>query len=112
MSTGNRQLVDVISALRSDIEAAIVEGEGKKVKFDLEDIEVDLKVSITNGETDKEGGKAGVNILGFVNFEYGGDKSKQASEEFAHTIKLRLTPKVKNPKTGEYEKPKNISGRD
>ena len=112
MSVDKRQLVEVVSALRSDIEAAIEEGEGKNVKFDLEEIEVDLKVCITDGKTDKEGGKAGINILGFVNFEYGGDKTKQVSEEFAHTIKLRLTPKVKNPTTGEYEKPKNIAGRD
>ena len=112
MSEEKRQLVEVIAALRSDIEDAILEGNSKNVKFDLEEIEVDLKVSITDKSSDKVDGKAGFNIMGLVNLGVGNEISNENTEEFAHTIKLRLTPKVKDPETGEYVKPKNVSGRD
>ena len=47
MSEDQRQLVGIIAALRADIEAAIAEGEIKKVKFDLLEAEVELKVAIS-----------------------------------------------------------------
>lgn len=112
MSAGKRQLVEVIAALRSDLEAAIAEGENKAVKFDLDGIELELKASITEGDENKGGGKISFNIAGFFGGETGGDKVDKKSEEYAHTIKLKLLPKVKNPETGEYVQPRNISGRD
>ena len=112
MSAGKRQLVEVVAALRSDLEAAIAEGVGKSVKFDLGEIEVELKASITEGDESKGGGKISFNIAGFFGAETGGDKVDKKSEEYAHTIKLKLLPKVKDSKTGEYVPPRNISGRD
>ena len=112
MSEDKRQLVEVVAALRSDIETAILEGEGKDVKFDLEEIEVDLKVSITDKSSGTFGGKAGFNIMGLATFGVDAKDVNETSEEFVHTVKLRLTPKVKDPKTDEYVKPKNISARD
>lgn len=112
MSEKKPQLVEVIAGLRSDIQAAIQEGQGKDVKFDLEDIEVELKAAITESDETKAHGKFTVKIAGLLEVGGGVDKAVKDQEAYVHTIKLRLSPKVKDPVTGEYVKPKNIAGRD
>lgn len=112
MSSDKRQLVEVIAALRSDIEAAIEEGEGKNVKFDLGEAEIELKAAIIQSDETKGHAKFAVKIAGLVEIGGGVDKAVKDQEEYVHTIKLRLQPKVKDPKTGQYIQPKNVSGRD
>ena len=92
MSTGKRQLVEIISALRSDIEAAIQEGEGEDINFDVNEIEVDLQTQITkSGDVNINGG-VDFKILGYEVGKVGGDIKGHYSKEDSHTIKLKLKP--------------------
>ena len=92
MSVGKRQLVEVISALRSDIEAAIQEGEGEDIKFDVSEIEVDLQTQITkSGDVNINGGVE-FKILGYEIGKAGGEIQGQFSKEDSHTIRLKLKP--------------------
>lgn len=96
------QLVEVISSLREDIAEAIAEGDGKDVKFDVGEIEVELKASITRSDETDIGGKLSFTIFG-IGGETGGSQKEQKASENAHVIKLKLEPKIKNLETGEYD---------
>ena len=112
MSEKKPQLVEVIAGLRSDIQAAIEEGEGKTVKFDLNEIEVELKVGLTQSDATTAGGKFTVKIAGLVDIGGGVDKKTIDQEEYVHTIKLKLQPKVKDPETGKYSPITDLSDLD
>jgi len=102
MSAGKRQLVEVISALRSDIEDAINEGEGKDIKFDVNEIEIDLQTQITkSGDVNINGGVE-FKILGYELGKAGGEVKGQYSKEDSHTIRLKLKPKRWDEKTKTY----------
>ena len=112
MSEKKPQLVEVIAGLRSDIQAAIEEGKDKDVKFDLNEIEVELKAAITESDETKAGGKFTVKIAGLVDIGGGVDKAVKDQEEYVHTIKLKLLPKIKDPDTGEYNPIQDLSDLD
>lgn len=76
-------LREVISALRSELESAISEGEGKSIRFEA--IAVDLEFNV--GVTKTAEGKAGIR---FWVLELGGGGS-YASERI-QTVKLSLQP--------------------
>lgn len=102
MSTGKRQLVEVISALRSDIADAIKEGDGKDIKFDVNEIEVDLQTQITKGGDVNVNGGVEFKILGYEIGKVGGEINGQYNKQDSHTIRLKLKPKRWNEKTQEY----------
>lgn len=102
MSAGKRQLVEIVAALRSDIEAAIAEGMNKNVKFDLDEIEVELHTQITKTGDLKINGGVEFKVLGFEVGSAGVEGTGSYSKEDAHTIRLKLKPKVKNPENGEF----------
>lgn len=101
MSAEQRELVGIIAALRADIEAAIAEGEGKKIKFDLSDAEVELKVAISEGKDQKVGGKFSFKVWG-VGAELGGEQTEKQAQDYAHTVRLKLKPKMRNAE-GKYK---------
>lgn len=101
MSTGSRQLVEIITALRSDIEAAITEGEGKAVRFDLEEVEVELHTQITKSGEGVAGVEVEFKVLGFDLGKAKGEGTGSVAKENAHTIRLRLKPSINDPKTGK-----------
>lgn len=103
MSTGSRQLVEIITALRSDIEAAITEGEGKAVRFDLEEVEVELHTQITKSGEGVAGVEVEFKVLGFDLGKAKGEGTGSVAKENAHTIRLRLKPKRINPSTQQAE---------
>jgi hypothetical protein len=94
MGDGKRQLVEIIAALRSDLEAAIAEGVGKSVKFDLDEIEVELHTQITKTGDLKINGGVEFKILGFELGSAGVEGTGSYSKENAHTIRLKLKPKL------------------
>ena len=103
MSTGKRQLVEIIKALRSDIEAAVVEGEGQKVKFDVNEIEIDLQTQITKGGEVGASGEVEFKVLGFELGKASAEAKGNYNKQDSHTIKLKLRPKRWNVKTQAYE---------
>ena len=103
MSEGKRQLVEIIRALRSDIEAAVEEGEGQKVKFDVNEIEIDLQTQITKGGEGSANGEVEFKVLGFELGKVGGEAKGQYSKQDSHTIKLKLKPKRWDVEAQEYK---------
>ncbi|HMT94189.1 trypco2 family protein [uncultured Thiothrix sp.] len=103
MSTGSRQLVEIITALRSDIEAAIKEGEGKIVRFDLEEVEVELHTQITKSGNGVAGVEVEFKVLGFDLGKASAEAAGEYAKEQAHTIRLKLKPKRINPSTQQVE---------
>lgn len=101
MSTGSRQLVEIITALRSDIEAAIKEGEGKAVRFDLEEVEVELHTQITKSGNGVAGVEVEFKVLGFDLGKASGEMAGSMAKENAHTIRLKLKSAVVDSTTGK-----------
>ena len=109
MSAGKRQLVEVISALRNDIEAAIDEGDSEKIKFDVNEIEIDLQTQITKtGDVNINGGVE-FKILGYEIGKAGGEIKGQYSKADSHTIRLKLKPKRWDDQAKKY---KNVEFSD
>lgn len=93
MSVGKRQLVEIISALRSDIADAIKEGEGKGIKFDVNEVEVDLQTQITKSGDVSINGGVEFKILGYELGKASAEAKGQYSKQDSHIIKLKLKPK-------------------
>lgn len=103
MSTDTRQLVEIITALRSDIEAAIKEGEGKAVRFDLEEVEVELHTQITKSGNGVAGVEVEFKVLGFDLGKGSAEMAGHVAKEDVHTLHLKLKPKHINPSTQQAE---------
>jgi len=81
------ELSDVLAQLRENLVRAQQEGEGKDLRFLLDDIEVEFQVAIT-----QEGsGKAGVKFW-VVNAEAGGKLANVTTQ------KIKLKMKISDPK--------------
>lgn len=79
------ELSDVVSRLREDLRAAMIEGAGQDIKFKLETVELELKVvAKRTGE-----GKAGIKFW-VINAEGGGKFEREQTQ----TIKLKLVPEL------------------
>ena len=83
------ELTRVITDLRSELEKAIAEGKDKDLRFLLKEIEVDLKCSIKTEAGSGIGAKFMVLSAGL--------KDKD-TEQYAHTVKLKLKPVDKHGK--------------
>lgn len=101
MSTDTRQLVEIITALRSDIEAAIKEGEGKAVRFDLEEVEVELHTQITKSGNGVAGVEVEFKVLGFDLGKGSAEMAGHVAKEDVHTLRLKLKPTVVDLTTGK-----------
>lgn len=76
-------LPQVIEALRKDLNQAIEQGKGQVVQFDVNEIEVELRVAL-------EESRKGDGSLGFAVFKVGGSFDDKTIK--GHTIKLKLKP--------------------
>ena len=82
-------LAEMLENLRSELQASLESGSKKTVQFDIEKVELELKVAVSR-KAKAEGGiafwvaKAGANV--------------EAGRDAAHTFKLTLTPM--DPATG------------
>ena len=77
------ELADAIANLRGQLQAAIKEGDGKDLRFEVKDIDVELKCCV----------KKAAEVNGGVKFwviNAGGKGT--VSNEFVQTVKLKLGP--------------------
>jgi len=76
------KLSDMITSLRSELESAVQEGEGKEIRFRLEDVEIETQVTFECSGDGK---------LNFWVLEAGG----QAKRGTVQTLRLKLKPAAK-----------------
>ena len=76
-------LSSVVAQLRAELEAAMLEGTGKRLQFELGPVEVSLKVAV--GSAGSTGGKIRIYVL-----EAGADA--KLTSESVQELKLTLTP--------------------
>lgn len=81
-------LAEMISSLRMELEKAQQLGDDSKIKFEVEQVDLELKVNVEKAS--EGGGKAGVKFW-VVNAELAGKGT--GKEVTTHTIKLSLTAK-------------------
>lgn len=95
MSENTYALSSALADLRTQLLAAQAEGEGKALKFEITEIDLELKVAATDAV--EAGMKVGWQI-------FGASASAKAEDSLVHT--LRLTMQLKGP----GGKPTTISG--
>lgn len=99
-------IAEAIQAIRREIVAAVSQGEGEDIKFDLGDIELEFQVQFSQqkGEEGNMKGSfkgslkdgvlpiiAGVSVE--ASGEFSGKQSEQKSKGTTHRVKLTLKPK-------------------
>lgn len=78
-------LAAVVRALRSELEEAMAAGEGERLRFEAQDLEVELQVGVTRCDEAKGG-------VRFWVLELGGGASR--SSESVQKVTLKLRPVV------------------
>jgi hypothetical protein len=84
MAGNQPELKNVLAQLRTQLAAAQREGNNAGLRFEIEDIEVELNVAVTA----EGGGNAGVKFLVVT-----GNLDGKASREVTQKIKLKLKPR-------------------
>lgn len=98
-------LPKMLAQLRSDLLTARAEGEGKELRFLVEDIELELQMATTQ---DKEGG-IGIKFW-VLNADLKGKESAVATQKLR--LRLKAEQELVNPDTGERSTaPARISGK-
>ncbi|MFD4510924.1 trypco2 family protein [Streptomyces sp. NPDC058457] len=85
MGENEVELSDAIEALRGSLERARTQGSGRSVRFDVESVELNLSVTVT------QQGKGSAGIRWHV-LTAGGERSR--GTETAQSLTLRLAPVV------------------
>lgn len=80
------ELSKMLASLRQELNKAQHEGDGKDIKFAIDDIELELQLTVA----EEGGGKAGVKFW-VVNAETGGKVTSQSIQK----IKLKLKPETR-----------------
>lgn len=96
-----KPLADLIESLRSELQDARNRGAKEPLKFDIDEIELELDVKITKA-TSKEGSvKGGFKFKFWVvteaNAETTGNASNYSGREQTHRMKLKLRPNFDGP---------------
>lgn len=84
------ELSKMLASLRKELETAQQEGDGKDIKFAIDDIELELQLTVAK----EAGGKAGVKFW-VVNAETGAKVTSQSIQK----IKLNLKPETNGETT-------------
>ncbi|WP_369254649.1 trypco2 family protein [Geodermatophilus amargosae] len=93
-------LAETIAALRSELAAALVEGQGHPLQFRLGDVEIEFQLAVTRDASADGGVRFGV-----ISFGAKGGLSNEAT----HRISLTMQPV--EVKAGGVAVPAQISGR-
>ncbi len=101
MSKSEIPLADVVGKLRQELVATIEAGEGEDLRFEVEDIEVEMQVVVTRGGSGELGGEGGVEL--WVIGKAGGKVSGQYESSQIHKVKLKLRPKTGGGKSGTVD---------
>jgi len=86
------ELSTMLSALRAELCASQQEAQGKDIKFSVEDVELEIQLTVANDDVVKGGVKFWVANVGA--------ESKE-SVQITHKIKLKLKPE--NPSGGSVK---------
>jgi Trypsin-co-occurring domain 2 len=92
MAESEIPLADVIRQLREEMLTAVEAGKGHGLRFEVQDIEVELQVVATKGGSGELGGEGGVKL--WVIGKAGGKVAAEYSSSQVHTVKLKLRPKL------------------
>lgn len=90
------ELAEVMKALREEIKLAEWAGQGHDLKFNLNNVEVEFQTVV-----EKEGGLEGGGKIKFWVLDIDAKASGKYKKSATQKIKLSLTPKRNDPKTGE-----------
>lgn len=93
----NIELSEMLGQLRKELQAAKLQGAGSDLKFQIEDIEIELQIGTTKG------GKGGGGVKFWV---YNAEAEVNASQAKTQKLKLKLKP------VGRDEKPIKVSDPD
>lgn len=85
MDSDKIPLADMLIELRRELEEARREGEGKDVRFRVESVEIELKVTVAKSA------EAGA---GFKFWVVNGDAKGRIAAESLQTLRLKLDPRV------------------
>jgi Trypsin-co-occurring domain 2 len=102
MSDSEIPLADVVRRLRTELQAATEAGKGKGLRFEVQDIEVEMQVVVTKGGSGEFGGEGGVKL--WVIGKAGGKVSGKYESSEVQKVKFRLKPKTgKGAKSGTVD---------
>lgn len=85
-------LSDAIEALREQLQISMKAGDGKSLRFDIQDLELELQTMVTREATGKAGGKAGIKFW-LVSGEASSEVAGKLGSSSVQTIKLKLRPR-------------------
>lgn len=92
-------MADFMRQLRSDLEDTIAEGDGKKLRFEVQEMDVELQVTATVDAS--AGAKGGGGLKLWI---LSGDASAEAKGAFGtkqvQTVRLKLKPQEEDPSGG------------
>lgn len=93
------ELAEAIGQLRAQLNQAIKKGKGEDLRFEVQDLELELQVVVTKEAKASGKAEAGVKfwLLGAGKAEVGGELSRETAE--LQKIRLKLRPKLAS--TGE-----------
>lgn len=81
------ELAEVIQELRSELQRTMKAGEGEGLRFEVQDLELELQVGVTKSIT---GGGEGSAKVTFLVFEIGASGKAEGSWSTERTQKLKL----------------------
>lgn len=85
-------LGEVVGQLRQELMAAVEAGKGEGLRFEVQDLEVELQVVATKSATGELGGEGGVKL--WVIGKAGGKVSGTYESSQIQTVKLKLRPRL------------------
>ncbi len=93
MSDSTIPLADVIQELRSELLAATAAGEGQELRFDVEELNLELQVVVTKGGSAEAGAKGGVKFW-VLNAESSAEVQGKYESSRLQKVSLKLKPKT------------------
>ncbi len=93
MSESEIPLADVIRQLRRELMGAIEAGKGEGLRFEVQDLEVEMQVVVSKGGSGELGGEGGVEL--WVIGKAGGKVAAQYESSQIQKVTLKLRPRLK-----------------
>ncbi len=103
------ELANMIEALREELSSAIEKGKEKPLRFELEAIDLEVKVTVSAAEEASGKTKAGFKFWIFAEAGAEAGGSLKRSSETVQTLKLRLLPRM-GDKKGNVEIASSTTG--
>jgi len=92
MSESEFPLADVIRQLRREMLTAVEAGRGEGLRFEVQDVEVELQVVVAKGGSGELSGEGGMTL--WVIGKAGGKVAAKYESSQIQKIKLKLRPKL------------------